>query len=87
MSTASLSQGYFLPKGLRTVGDYAFAQCRDLFDVFIPESVTYIGKGAFADCYDLGVICAAAPEQPSTWDPMWLDQCTAKVEWSSTYED
>ena len=76
-----------LPKSLRTIGDYAFAQCRDLFDVFIPENVGYIGKGAFADCFDLGVICAAAPEQPSTWDTMWLADCTARVEWSSTYED
>jgi hypothetical protein len=76
-----------LPKGLRSIGEGAFSYCRDLFDVFIPESVGYIGKGAFADCYDLGVISVAAPAQPEGWDSLWLSDCSAKVEWSSTDEE
>ena len=75
-----------LPKKLRYIGDGAFAHCRDLFDLFIPESVEYIGKGAFAQCYDLGVIPAAAAEQPCGWASDWLADCDAKVEWSSTDE-
>ena len=76
-----------LPNKLRNIGDGAFAYCRDLFDVFIPESVSYIGKGAFSDCNDLSVICAAVPSQPDGWDRLWLSDCSAKVEWSSTEED
>ncbi len=76
-----------LPKGLRSIGEGAFSYCRDLFDVFIPASVSYIGKGAFADCYDLGVIRVAAPVQPEGWDSLWLSDCSAKVEWSSTDEE
>lgn len=76
-----------LPQGLRSIGDGAFTHCRDLFDVFLPASVSHIGKGAFADCYDLGVICAAAPLQPDSWDSQWLSDCTARVEWSSTDEE
>ena len=75
-----------LPRGLRSIGDGAFANCRDLFDVFIPESVSYVGKGAFAFCYDLGVVCCAAPECPDTWNSEWLEDCSAKAEWSSIDE-
>lgn len=75
-----------LPRGLRSIGDGAFAYCRDLFDVFIPESVGYIGRGAFAGCHDLGVISAAAKNQPEGWDSEWLADCDAKAEWSSTDE-
>ena len=75
-----------LPKGLRSIGSGAFAHCRDLFDVFIPDSVSFVGTGAFAECYDLGAISAAAPSQPENWDSQWLQDCPAKVEWSSIDE-
>ena len=86
-SSCKFLSRFDLPKNLRYIGDGAFAGCRDLFDVFIPAGVSHIGKGAFSGCYDLGVIEAAASEQPQGWDREWRSGCDAKVEWSSTEEE
>lgn len=42
-----------LPQGIRTIGDYAFADCGYLETINIPEGVQTIGKFAFADCYSI----------------------------------
>ncbi len=39
-----------LPEGVRTIGDYAFAQCYNLTTITIPDSVTKIGQYAFQSC-------------------------------------
>ena len=75
-----------MPSGLRSIGKGAFADCRDLFDVYIPQSVSFVGKGAFANCFDLSVICVEAPFLPDGWDKDWLLDCDAKIEWSSVDE-
>ena len=41
---------YAIPSGVTTIGEKAFAGCRDLTSVTIPSSVTTIGKAAFAWC-------------------------------------
>lgn len=38
---------------LTTIGDYGFANAKDLTNVIIPSSVTSIGKGAFRGCNSL----------------------------------
>ena len=48
-TVAKLSLG----KKIKTIGDYAFFDCRILDNVTIPQSVTSIGDYAFARCYDL----------------------------------
>ena len=70
-----------LPKGLRSIGNYAFASCRDLFNVFIPKTVTSMGKGVFSDCYDLHRITCEAESMPEGWDPDWLEGCDATPVW------
>ena len=42
-----------LPQGVRSIGDYAFADCGYLKTINIPEGVQSIGKFAFADCYSI----------------------------------
>ena len=39
-----------LPKGLKTIGNYAFYQCFSLTEIIIPDSVTSIGQYAFGSC-------------------------------------
>ena len=41
---------YSIPKGIRIIGDSAFAYCRSLTSVTIPESITNIDRSAFAKC-------------------------------------
>ena len=40
----------YLPDGLKSIGDYAFAGCIKLEYAVLPESVGYIGEGAFMHC-------------------------------------
>ena len=39
-----------LPESVKTIGDYAFAQCYSLTTINIPDSVTSIGQYAFQSC-------------------------------------
>jgi hypothetical protein len=49
-------QKVVLPKGMTTIGDYAFASCGVLTDVNIPNTVITIGESAFESCYGLAAI-------------------------------
>ncbi len=42
-----------LPKGLKTIGEWAFYGCDSIISVTIPDSVTEIGDRAFSDCQSL----------------------------------
>ena len=42
-----------LPKSLRSIGNYAFEDCRSLREILIPQNVAYIGEGAFKGCSSL----------------------------------
>jgi hypothetical protein len=37
-----------IPYKVKTIGDYAFEDCEDLYDVVFPEHLEKLGKGAFA---------------------------------------
>lgn len=39
-----------LPNSVKTIGDYAFAQCYNLTNIVIPDGVTSIGQYAFQSC-------------------------------------
>jgi len=41
---------YTIPQGIRSIGDYAFADSSSLRSVTIPDSVTSIGSNAFYSC-------------------------------------
>jgi hypothetical protein len=45
-----------IPKGVTTIGKYAFAVCTSLASVVIPEGVTSIGNGVFAVCISLASV-------------------------------
>ena len=42
-----------LPKGLVSIGDYAFGACMNLKSMTLPNSLTSIGNGAFKGCISL----------------------------------
>ena len=42
-----------IPQGTKSIGEYAFAYCRNLTSITIPDSVTAIGDRAFNECYRL----------------------------------
>ena len=51
---AGIAKGEFIiPDGVKTIGDSAFANCKDMTNVIIPNSVTKIGEGAFENCHNL----------------------------------
>ena len=45
-----------IPKGVTSIGEYAFGYCESLETIIIPERVTSIGKCAFRGCESLKII-------------------------------
>lgn len=45
-----------VPEGIRTIGEYAFANNKDLYSVELPRSVTELGSWAFDRCERLGSV-------------------------------
>ena len=42
-----------IEEGVTSIGDYAFAGCKNLEEIIIPDSITYIGTRAFRWCENL----------------------------------
>ncbi len=59
-----------LPRGIRSVGDYAFLCCFGLRSVILPESLQYVGSYAFYGCVDATFYSAAA-DVPPGWSRRW----------------
>ena len=55
MSFSNLTN-VILPKGLQSIGEEAFEQCKKLSNVEIPDSVTTIGEEAFYGCTNLSKV-------------------------------
>lgn len=53
-----------LPKGVTTIGEYAFKYCRSLTSLTIKENVTYIDWYVFYSCSELKTIRCEATEPP-----------------------
>ena len=52
-SKASIKE-IVLNKGVTSVGEYAFSNCKNLTKLSMPEGITEIGKAAFMSCDKLG---------------------------------
>ncbi|MBQ7898048.1 MAG: leucine-rich repeat protein [Clostridia bacterium] len=64
-SVTSIAYGAFYNSNLtsivisdnvRSIGDWAFQNCKSLTEIIFPNSVTDIGEGAFYDCYKIDSI-------------------------------
>lgn len=47
----------YVPKTVRTIGDWAFAHCLDLEEIYLPKRQYDLGKALFSDCVSLKRIC------------------------------
>ena len=45
-----------LPRGLTTLEDYMFAQCKQLVSITLPDTLTHVGAFAFSGCESLATI-------------------------------
>ncbi|MDE6158811.1 MAG: leucine-rich repeat domain-containing protein [Bacteroidaceae bacterium] len=45
-----------LPNNIKSIGSYAFSECRDLKEIYLPNSVGSIEWGAFYGCFNLAKI-------------------------------
>lgn len=61
----TLSGEYTVPNTVKTIGDYAFAFCKDITYIRMPATLSNIGKGAFEGCeiYDFTI-----PNSVKTFD-------------------
>ena len=46
-------QWVYIENGVKTIGNFAFANCRNLSDATLPDGLTKIGKKAFYNCNNL----------------------------------
>lgn len=68
-------QSISLPNGLKTIGNLAFYQCRNLSTVSIPSSTTSIGEAAFRGCISLSQI--VLPNGLETIQKNTFEGCTS----------
>lgn len=45
-----------MQEGIKSIGTYAFKDCKNLVSVTIPSSLTYISAGAFYNCQNLKTV-------------------------------
>lgn len=55
-----------LPKGLKVIGDFAFAYCSGLESIYLPRRDITMGKGIFKDCRLLSAVYVV--EEDGTFD-------------------
>ena len=58
--TGASFEAVTVPAGCREIGEYAFADCRDLICLFLPDSLQRIDETAFSGCDAL--VCVIAPK-------------------------
>ncbi len=63
-----------IPDTVTKIGDFAFANCKDMESIVIPNSVTGIGSSAFNECYSLKTI--EIPESVTYINPYTFKGCT-----------
>ena len=51
--SASEESKYEIPDGIKSIGDWAFTDCKNLTEITIPDSVQLIGNMAFSVCTNL----------------------------------
>ena len=64
-----------IPNSVTNIGDYAFAECKELASISIPNSVIYIGKYAFSNCESL--IMVNIPNSVGYIGDCAFEQCKA----------
>ena len=64
-----------LPEGLASIGDSAFANCRNLALTSLPEGLTSIGDSAFANCTNLAL--TSLPESLTSISQYAFSGCTS----------
>lgn len=64
-----------IPKGIKQIGDFAFANCTALKSVSIPASVRGIGNSAFLNCTALESV--TIPGRVTEINDMAFDHCTS----------
>ncbi len=70
-----------IPDSVTEIGYEAFYGCTGLTSIVIPDSVTKIGYKAFYYCDNLQTIYCEVERQPSGWDLVWKNGCSATVVW------
>ena len=66
---------YVIPKGVTSIGDRAFENCKSLESVTIHEGVTSIGRSAFSGCTSLASV--TIPDSVTSIGNYAFDDCTS----------
>ncbi|MBR2460215.1 MAG: leucine-rich repeat domain-containing protein [Clostridia bacterium] len=72
-----------LENGLEALKRKAFAHCSALTKIFLPATLITVKRDVFYGCSHLRSIRSAHEAQPDTWEPLWNENCPAKVRWGS----
>jgi hypothetical protein len=68
------SGSYIIPDGVMTIGEFAFAVCRNITNLSIPNSVTNLGFWAFSQCESISRI--TIPRSVQYIDDFAFQDCT-----------
>ena len=68
-----------IPKGVKSIGNYAFYNCNNLTSITIPDSVTSIGDYAFRNCTSLTSINIPEIFKSKTNEILYVDLSLIKM--------
>lgn len=63
---------FFIPSSVTEIASYAFASCKNLYEIYIPSSVTKISYSAIDNNQNLKSIYIDLAEEPSGWETGWV---------------
>ncbi len=64
-----------VPKGITTIGEFAFHECHSLVSVTLPEGITTIGEFSFNECHSL--VSITLPEAITTIGEFAFGECNS----------
>lgn len=72
VTNTNCDPSFFIPSTVTEIASYAFASCKNLYEIYIPSSVTKISYSAIDNNQNLKSIYIDLAEEPSGWETGWV---------------
>ena len=82
--SGSTATSFEIPSSITKIGNYAFAGCKSMKEIFIPASVTVMGHHVFNQSNNSLDILIEASSVPPSWNGGWREGAKGSVTYDAT---